>query len=92
MTNFIFLQTEWPAIHQAARRVEEYLQSDPRSACFHARRALELTVQWLFTHDPRFNMLLDAWNRRQAPKGDEFAIEVSDWDGVDIDEFDIEIE
>lgn len=54
MSNFSFLKNEWLEIYQSARRLEEYLQSDPRSACFHARRALELAVQWLYAHDPAF--------------------------------------
>lgn len=54
MSNFTFLQSEWPNIYRSARRVEEYVQSDPRSACFHARRSLELTVQWLYAHDKKF--------------------------------------
>ncbi|MCB0214244.1 MAG: DEAD/DEAH box helicase family protein, partial [Anaerolineae bacterium] len=52
MSNFAFLKTEWPDLYRSARRVEEYVQSDPRSACFHARRTLELAVQWLYSHDP----------------------------------------
>lgn len=59
MSNFAFLQTEWPDIYRAARRVEEYVQSDPRSACFQARRALELAVQWLYTHDRTFRAPYD---------------------------------
>ncbi len=59
MSNFTFLQTEWPDIYTSARRVEEYVQSDPRSACFHARRALELAVQWLYAHDRSFHTPYD---------------------------------
>src|SRR5215471_7692008 len=51
MGNFSFLQTEWPAIYEAANKVEEAAQSDPRAACFYARRALELAVTWLYKHD-----------------------------------------
>lgn len=54
MSNFAFLQTEWPELYSTARQVEEYVQSDPRSACFHARRALELAVNWLYDHDHNF--------------------------------------
>jgi len=54
LSNFAFLQTEWPDVYRSARRVEEYVQSDPRSACFHARRALELAVHWLYDHDRAF--------------------------------------
>lgn len=59
MSNFAFLQAEWPDLYRTARRVEEYLQSDPRSACFHARRTLELAVQWLYQHDKSFRYPYD---------------------------------
>ena len=54
MSNFTFLQSEWPEIHTTAARAESYVNSDPRTACFHARRALELAVNWLYTHDPAY--------------------------------------
>ncbi len=60
MSNFAFLQTEWPEIYHSARRVEEYVQSDPRSACFHARRTLEMAVQWLYAHDRAFHYPYDS--------------------------------
>ena len=47
-SNFAFLQREWPSIHEAAARAEELAHSDPRSACFQARRGLELLVKWTF--------------------------------------------
>ncbi|HKO46491.1 MAG TPA: DEAD/DEAH box helicase family protein, partial [Polyangiaceae bacterium] len=50
-SNFAFLQGEWPAIHEAAARAEELAHSDPRSACFQARRGLELLVKWAFKAD-----------------------------------------
>lgn len=48
MTNFSFLQTEWPDLHAEALRAERATLVDPRTACFYARRTLELTVAWLF--------------------------------------------
>ena len=51
MSNFSFLQSEWPAIYEAAIKAEEAVQSDPRTACFYTRRALELAVAWLYKHD-----------------------------------------
>ncbi|HAT10941.1 MAG TPA: restriction endonuclease subunit R [Planctomycetes bacterium] len=51
MTQFAFLQAEWPAVAEAASRAEAAVQSDARTACFYARRALELAVRWVFTHD-----------------------------------------
>ena len=59
MSNFAFLQAEWPDLYHAAGRVEAYVQSDPRSACFYARRALELAVRWLYEHDRAFRYPYD---------------------------------
>src|SRR5262249_10646930 len=42
---------EWPAVHEAAAKAEAGVRSDPRTACFYARRALELLVAWVFKHD-----------------------------------------
>jgi type I restriction enzyme R subunit len=56
MSNFKFLETEWSAIHEAATRVESLAHTDPRSACFYARRALELAVHWLYKHDPALKL------------------------------------
>jgi type I restriction enzyme R subunit len=50
-SNFAFLLSEWPLIHEAAARAEELAHTDARTACFHARRALELLVEWAFTFD-----------------------------------------
>lgn len=38
MSNFAFIKAEWPAIHADCARAESYLPSDPRTACFYARR------------------------------------------------------
>ena len=51
MSNFQFLKTEWPELFEAARRAEVFAVSDPRTSCFHARRALELALRWMFDHD-----------------------------------------
>lgn len=51
MTQFAFLQSEWPQVFEAAARVEVAANSDPRAACFYARRALELAVSWAYKHD-----------------------------------------
>jgi hypothetical protein len=42
MSNFAFLQTDWPDLHEAATRAESLAFGDARAACFYARRALEL--------------------------------------------------
>src|SRR5437763_1051526 len=51
MSNFGFLQTEWPQLFAEAQRAEALALSDPRTACFYARRTLELTIQWLYKND-----------------------------------------
>jgi type I restriction enzyme R subunit len=51
MSQFAFLQREWPAIFEAAAKAEAAVHADPRTACFYARRALELAVNWAYKHD-----------------------------------------
>ena len=48
MSNFTFLKSEWPLLHDAAGKTESLVYPDARSACFYARRALELVVNWAF--------------------------------------------
>lgn len=56
MSQFQFLAIEWADIASAAMRAEAQAQSDPRSACFYCRRALELGVNWLYRHDDRLRL------------------------------------
>ena len=51
MSHFGFLQTEWPVIFEATAKAELLVHADPRTACFYARRALELAVAWAYKHD-----------------------------------------
>jgi type I restriction enzyme, R subunit len=51
MSNFAFLQAEWPEVYESATKAEALAIPDARTACFYARRALELTVHWLYQHD-----------------------------------------
>ncbi len=51
MSNFAFLQREWPPVYEAASKAEAAVHPDPRTACFYARRALELAVAWVYKHD-----------------------------------------
>jgi type I restriction enzyme R subunit len=51
MSNFGFLQEEWPELHETAVKAEAAVHSDSRTACFYARRGLELTVKWIYLHD-----------------------------------------
>ncbi len=52
MSNFGFLKTEWSELYTSAVRVEAFALGDPRAASFYARRTLELTINWLYAHDP----------------------------------------
>ncbi|MDB5863477.1 MAG: type restriction protein res subunit [Betaproteobacteria bacterium] len=52
MSQFAFLQREWPAVFEAAGKAEAAVHMDPRTSCFYARRALELAVAWAYKHDP----------------------------------------
>ena len=51
MSNFAFLQAEWPLLHESATKAESLVHTDARAACFYARRTLELAVAWLYKHD-----------------------------------------
>ena len=51
MSNFAFLQAEWPLLHESATKAEDMAHTDPRAACFYARRTLELAVAWLYKHE-----------------------------------------
>ena len=50
-TNFGFLQPEWPQLFESAEKAEAFVYPDPRTACFHARRTLELAMRWLYTSE-----------------------------------------
>ncbi len=51
MSQFAFLQAEWSDVYDAAALAEAAVHPDPRTACFYARRALELLVHWVYKHD-----------------------------------------
>ncbi|MDQ2841448.1 MAG: DEAD/DEAH box helicase family protein, partial [Acidobacteriota bacterium] len=55
-TNFAFLQAEWPFIHEAALKAEASAYPDPGTACIHARRALDIAMQWIFKTDNRLQV------------------------------------
>lgn len=48
MTNFSFVCQTLPSVHADCVRAESYLASDPRSACFYARRVVEGVVSYLY--------------------------------------------
>ena len=55
-SNFDFVRTEWPAIAEEARRAEFHTHGDARSALFYARRAVELTVTWMYAADTSLSL------------------------------------
>lgn len=56
MSQFAFLEREWAAVFEAAAKAEATVRADPRTACFYARRALELAVSWAYKHDPALRL------------------------------------
>ena len=56
MSHFVFLENEWPAVFEAAGKAEAAVHTDPRTACFYARRALELAVAWAYKYDPALRL------------------------------------
>src|SRR5436309_6279852 len=51
MSNFAFLQSERPQLFAEGQKAEGQVVPDPRTACFYARRTLELAVTWLYKSD-----------------------------------------
>lgn len=41
----------WPELQAEACKVEQFALSDPRTACFYARRTIELLVAWVYDND-----------------------------------------
>lgn len=55
MTQFEFLHG-FDEVGAAVRQAESLARPDPRTACFHARRALELVLTWAYKHDGRLKL------------------------------------
>ena len=51
MSQFAFLQAEFSPVYDHARKAEIVALSDPRTACFYARLALETAVKWMYERD-----------------------------------------
>ncbi len=50
-SNFAFLSSEWPEILVMAVKAEKLANTDPGTACFHARKTLEIAIDWIFKFD-----------------------------------------
>lgn len=51
MSNFQFLQQEWPAIFKEAKEAEQLTLTSPKASAIIARSSLEKAVQWLYDND-----------------------------------------
>lgn len=51
MSQFAFLGLEFPDLYAHAAKAESLALADSRAACFYARLALEVAVNWLYDHD-----------------------------------------
>ena len=47
-SQYQFIADEWPEIFDSAQKVEQTALGDPRTACFYARRSIELMVRWIY--------------------------------------------
>ena len=69
VSNFTFLQAEWPLLHESAVKAESLAHADARAACFYAQRTLELTVNWLYKNERELRLPyqdnLNALSRQQ---------------------------
>ncbi|WP_306168645.1 DEAD/DEAH box helicase family protein [Halomonas sp. MMSF_3323] len=50
-SQFSFAQKEFADVYDHAHKAELLARSDPRSACFYARLALEVAVKWMYRSD-----------------------------------------
>jgi len=51
MSQFGFLQADFPEVFEHVEKAEGAALSDPRAACFYARLALEVAVKWMYHND-----------------------------------------
>jgi type I restriction enzyme R subunit len=51
MSQFAFLQAEFPDIFGHASRAEDLAHADPHGSAFYCRLALETAITWLYRHD-----------------------------------------
>jgi type I restriction enzyme, R subunit len=59
VSNFAFLQGEWPEVFGDASKAEAAVRSDPRTSSFYSRRTLELIVRWVFKYDTALKLPYD---------------------------------
>ncbi|MBD0824434.1 DEAD/DEAH box helicase family protein [Aestuariibaculum marinum] len=59
MTNFSFLQSEFPKLCNEATTAEKYVFTEPRFSALLSRSAMELAVLWLYENDPDLELPYD---------------------------------
>ena len=73
-SQYALIASQWPELHEEAQKVEQFALSDPRTACFYARRTIELLVEWVYENDaqlqrpwgePSLSQLIHAFDFRQ---------------------------
>jgi type I restriction enzyme R subunit len=73
-SQYSLIAYQWPELHAEAVRVEQCALSDPRTACFYARRTVELLVQWVYDNDSQLQRpfgygtladLISSWDFRE---------------------------
>ena len=52
MTQFAFLNADFPDLLSHAKKAESSALSDPRGSCFWARLTLETAIKWVYRNDP----------------------------------------
>ena len=50
-SQYALIAEPWPELLEEAVRVERFALGDPRTACFYARRTIELLVEWVYAND-----------------------------------------
>jgi type I restriction enzyme, R subunit len=50
-SQYALIAGQWPELHEEAQKVEQFALTDPRTACFYARRTIELLVEWVYDND-----------------------------------------
>lgn len=56
MSNFAFLQSEWPLLFEAATKAEGMTVRMRGHRASTPRRTLEMAVGWLYKHDKAFRL------------------------------------
>ncbi len=74
LSQYGFIAGQWPELLAEVTKVESFALSDPRTACFYARRSIELLVEWAYSNDgqlqrpwgdPSLSQLIHAYDFRQ---------------------------